>query len=168
MFCKKGILRNFAKFTRKNCAKVYFSATLLKKRLWHRCFSVNFAKFLRTPFLQNISGRLLLSMQDYFLSEERKFLFDNMKAHNTFLPKQLLWRTDVKKSLIKNSETLVNLISDFSILRRFYCCKIYKTSMNLQLVKNTTKLKCPSFTKSFFIILVLWTDEKCAFKGFLW
>ena len=25
-------------------------ATLLKKRLWHRCFRVNFAKFLRTPF----------------------------------------------------------------------------------------------------------------------
>ena len=24
---------------------------LLKKRLWHRCFPVNFAKFLRTPFL---------------------------------------------------------------------------------------------------------------------
>ena len=27
------------------------SATLLKKRLWRRCFPVNFAKFLRTPFL---------------------------------------------------------------------------------------------------------------------
>ena len=26
-------------------------ATLLKQRLWHRCFPVNFAKFLRTPFL---------------------------------------------------------------------------------------------------------------------
>ena len=35
-------------------------ATLLKKRLWHRCFPVNFAKFLRTPFLQNNFGRLLL------------------------------------------------------------------------------------------------------------
>ena len=23
----------------------------LKKRLWHRCFPVNFAKFSRTPFL---------------------------------------------------------------------------------------------------------------------
>ena len=34
--------------------------TLLKKRLRHRCFSVNFAKFLRTPFLQNTSGRVLL------------------------------------------------------------------------------------------------------------
>ena len=35
-------------------------ATLLKKRLWHRCFPVNFLKTLRTPFLQNTSGRLLL------------------------------------------------------------------------------------------------------------
>ena len=26
-------------------------ATLLKKRLWHRCFPVNFVKFLRTPFI---------------------------------------------------------------------------------------------------------------------
>ena len=27
------------------------SATLVKRRLWHRCFPVNFVKFLRTPFL---------------------------------------------------------------------------------------------------------------------
>ena len=27
------------------------AATLLKKGLWYRCFPVNFAKFLRTPFL---------------------------------------------------------------------------------------------------------------------
>ena len=26
-----------------------WSTTLLKKRLWHRCFPVNFLKFLRTP-----------------------------------------------------------------------------------------------------------------------
>ena len=26
-------------------------AALLKKRLWHRCFPVNFAKFLRAPFI---------------------------------------------------------------------------------------------------------------------
>ena len=34
-------------------------ATLLKKGLWHRCFPVNFAKFLRSSFVQNTSGRLL-------------------------------------------------------------------------------------------------------------
>ena len=28
---------------------------LLKKRLWHSCFPVYFAKFLRTYFLQNTS-----------------------------------------------------------------------------------------------------------------
>ena len=44
VFCKKCVLRNFAK------------ESLLKKRLWHRCFPVNFAKFIRTPFLKNISG----------------------------------------------------------------------------------------------------------------
>ena len=36
------------------------SVTLLKKRLWHKCFPVNFALFLKARFLQKISGRLLL------------------------------------------------------------------------------------------------------------
>ena len=55
---KKGVLRNFVKFSRKQlCQSLFFnkvagrSATLLKKRLWRRCFPVNFTKFLRTPFL---------------------------------------------------------------------------------------------------------------------
>ena len=39
------------------------AATLLKKRLWHRYFPVNFAKFLGTPFSQSTSGRLLLNKQ---------------------------------------------------------------------------------------------------------
>ena len=30
--------------------------------VWHRCFTVNVEKFLRTPFLQNPSGRLLLKV----------------------------------------------------------------------------------------------------------
>ena len=37
----------------------------IKKRLWHRCFPVNFAKFLRTSFLQNTSGRLLLCVSAF-------------------------------------------------------------------------------------------------------
>ena len=55
---KKGVLTNFTKFTGKHlCQSLLFNkvtglrpATLLKKRLWHRCFPVNFVKFLRTPF----------------------------------------------------------------------------------------------------------------------
>ena len=67
MFCKEGVPRNFAKFKGKLLYQSLFSnkvaaATLLKKKLWHRCFPVNFPTFLRTPFLQNISGRLLLKI----------------------------------------------------------------------------------------------------------
>ena len=58
VFCKKGVLGNFSKFTGKHLYQGFFfnkvaglrPATLLKKRLWHRRFPVNFPKFLRTPF----------------------------------------------------------------------------------------------------------------------
>ena len=45
---KKGVLKNFAKFTEKY--QQLRPATLLKKRIQHRCFSVNFAKFLGAPY----------------------------------------------------------------------------------------------------------------------
>ena len=54
---KKVFLKIFAKFTGKHlCQSLFLNkiaglrpATLLKKRPWHRCFPVSFAKFLRTP-----------------------------------------------------------------------------------------------------------------------
>ena len=53
---KKGVLKNFAKFTRKHLRQsLLFNkvaglrpATLLKKWLWRSCFPMNFPKFLRT------------------------------------------------------------------------------------------------------------------------
>ena len=67
MFSKMGVLKNFTKF--RGCRPMAYnfikkrpvpepflnkvvghrSATLLKKRLWSRCFPVNFAKFLPKP-----------------------------------------------------------------------------------------------------------------------
>ena len=55
---KNDVLKNFAKFIGKLLYQSLFfnkvaglrPAILLKKRLWHRYFSVNFAKFLRIPF----------------------------------------------------------------------------------------------------------------------
>ena len=56
-------------------------ATLLKKRLWHRWFPVNFAKFLRIPFLtedlwttasgnsQNIFMQFVIKIRRYFFSK---------------------------------------------------------------------------------------------------
>ena len=55
---KKVFLEISHKFTRKHlCQSLFFNkvaglrpVTLLKKRLWHRCFPVYFAIFIRTPF----------------------------------------------------------------------------------------------------------------------
>ena len=84
---RKSVLKNVAKFTRKRlCQSLFFiklqaearvsffiklqaeACDLTKKKrkrrgLWRRCFPVSSAKFLRTLFLQNTSGWLLL----YFL-----------------------------------------------------------------------------------------------------
>ena len=50
LFCKKSVLRNFAKYTGKHlCQSLFF--TLLKRRLWYRRFPVNFSKFPRKPLL---------------------------------------------------------------------------------------------------------------------
>ena len=54
---RKGVPRNFAKLSGKHlCQRLFFNkvaglgpASLSKRRLWRRCFLVNFAKFLRTP-----------------------------------------------------------------------------------------------------------------------
>ena len=83
VFYKNSNLENFAKFTRNHlCQNFVFSkvaSILLKKRLWHRCFSVNFAKFLRTPFFIERSHRNTVT-GDCFSSEliksERKVFFE--------------------------------------------------------------------------------------------
>ena len=66
VLCKKVFLEVSKNSQENTCARASFNKnylkTLLKKRLWHRCFPVNFVKFLRTPFLQNTSGRLLLKI----------------------------------------------------------------------------------------------------------
>ena len=65
---RKGALRNLAIFTGKHLYqslffnKVSFPSTLLKRRLRHWCFPVNFAKFLRTPFYIEHLWWLLLSV----------------------------------------------------------------------------------------------------------
>ena len=66
----KIVLRNFAKLTGKHlCQSLFFNnvaglspATLLRKRFWQRRFVVNFAEFLRAPFLKEHLQWLLLTL----------------------------------------------------------------------------------------------------------
>ena len=66
------------------CARVSFliklKATLLKKRLWHRCFHVNFAKFLRALFLTNTYGGCFCLCSCYKTNGYKKYL----RKYNNF------------------------------------------------------------------------------------
>ena len=65
---RKAVLKNFVKLTGKHlCQSFSFNevadlrpnaCNFIKRET--KCFPVSFAKFLRTPFLRNTSGRLLL------------------------------------------------------------------------------------------------------------
>ena len=92
VFCKKGVLRNFTKFTGKHlCQSLFFNkVAVIKKRLWHRCFPVNFMKFLRTPFFTEHLWWLLL----YIIKPFRHC--DGWSCHGAFF-----WKiVDKKKQLI--------------------------------------------------------------------
>ena len=92
VFCKKGVLRNFAKFTGKHLCQSLFliklqasrPPTLSKKRLWHRCFPVNFAKFLRSPFYIEHLWWLLLWFYTSFKLRLNHF-YDLVHIFQTYL-----------------------------------------------------------------------------------
>ena len=67
VFCKKRCSYKLLKLHRETpvlgSLLINLDALTLLKRLQHRCFSVKFAKFLRTCILKNICERLLLVHQ---------------------------------------------------------------------------------------------------------
>ena len=119
MFYKKGVLRNPEKFTGKHpCQSLLFKkvaglspATLLKKRLWHRCFPVNFAKFLRTPFL---TEHLLATASDFLQTASGSLYYITQKMH---IP-EYFSKTYLKEFVIflKCRETFEQLLQPLTFL----------------------------------------------------
>ena len=78
MLYKIGVPKTTANFTGKHRVRVFFNQ-VIKKRLQHSCFSVKFAKILRTPFYRTplVAASYLLqiiifnpSMTNAFLHRE--------------------------------------------------------------------------------------------------
>ena len=61
VFCKRAVLKNLTKSTGKHLCQSLKPTTLLRNRLWHSCFPMNFAKFLRTSFFIEHLHQLLLN-----------------------------------------------------------------------------------------------------------
>ena len=128
---KKDVLENFAKFTGKHLWQSLFfnkvaglrTATLLRKRLWRRYFPVNVVKFLRTPFLQNSSGRLLLwNFNQIFFFESIPYVFTARKFHFIIFQSwkyHEVWSAEVFKNLPTLKRPFFNFLG-LNCARRFY------------------------------------------------
>ena len=95
---EKGVLKNFAKFTGKHlCQSLFFNKAVGLRP------DVNFSKFLRTPFLQNNPGWLLLEMKifakDWKWSINYITIYFRIKVFLQFFTKNVKIKTVTKSSL---------------------------------------------------------------------
>ena len=84
-----------------------------------RCFLVNFVKFLRTPFLQNTSGRLLLEVYD-----EGGTILDN-----EIVNREIVNRVNNKNDDIDNVPSL-NIVNDYCVNNFYDSCQLDACNSN--------------------------------------
>ena len=123
VFCKKGAVKNFPKFTGKHlCQSLFYNkvaglgpSTLFKKRPWHRCFPVNFAEFLTTPFLIEHLRCLLLYLRQSYKYVFCYTAFDKAYIHQTKLSLYSVFvqiRVSLRKFYDKMKPFLLNVPSN--------------------------------------------------------
>ena len=102
-----------------------------KKRLWHRCFPVNFVKFLRILFLTEHLWWLLLFLSSFFLFC-RKFI-------------------QAKNHRLSHSRKIIPSISRISFVVKFSSCKgwLMQLCSDSPFKSNWTASEDHAFTKSF-------------------
>ena len=108
---RKGALRNFPKFAGKHLRP----ATLLKRRLWHRCFSVNFAKIFKNAFLQKtFDGCFFLRKNDGTRLEVGDSLIESRtfeKLLGVKIDNKLSFEEHFKSICKKANNILITLVS---------------------------------------------------------
>ena len=125
-----------------------------KKRLWHRCFPVNFVKFLRTTFLQNTSERLVLKETIWDSSQncQDKLIFFNTYylVQNVFVRIFPLICT----SIINQNALCNKCVIQYTILYRSFqlvfnskTFEFYPKTTQISFLKNKTGMKNCTRTK---------------------
>ena len=115
-----------AKFTEKHLPQSLFFClspeTLLKKWLWHRCFLVNFAKFLRTTFFRN----------NVFIEHFWCLLLTQTRNQSVTYIVSLLWIIDrqIRISSITAGRQVISLL---------YKGIVIKNEEDLQIIKDALK-----------------------------
>ena len=123
VFCKKVLLKISQNSQESTCARVFFynkvaglgPSTLFKKIPWHRCFPVNFAEFLTTPFLIEHLRCLLLYLRQSYKYVFCYMAFDKAYIHQTKLSLYSVFvqiRVSLRKFYDKMKPFLLNVPSN--------------------------------------------------------
>ena len=127
---KKSVFKNFTKFTGKQLRQSFFFnkvadlrlETLLKERLWHRCFPVNFANHLRTPFFTEHLPWLLLKCETFLLLSYYEPYYDSIL-------KFYIYDESKDKDILVFSKN--HLVKFYDIVRLSFpsCFQLFKCSL---------------------------------------
>ena len=132
LFCKNGVLTNFAKFT-KNTKKIFH----------YRCFLVNSAKFLITSFLKSPSdGCFCINTRSVYFPTTTFRLFKK-RCRSFFLAEYFLGficRLGTKVSSICKTLSQKSIFSLFKYLGWSFSCEKVDSSTRLGIF--TKKLHC--------------------------
>ena len=90
--------------------------TLLRKRLWHRCFLMNFAKFLRTPLLIEHLWWLLLNQGHWFVKQK---LFVRPEPNICHVLRYFLWH---QSSFLENISLNKQIKKIYRVMVLFDSC----------------------------------------------
>ena len=105
VFCKEKVFLEISQNSQENtCTRASFliklqAASNFIKKDWNRCFPANLANFLRVPFLQNTSRRLL------------QFLF-------TLTCNWIIWPRYSQRSRVNNNKKVLKFLECLSELNR--------------------------------------------------
>ena len=97
VFYKKGVLRNFAKFTGEHCARVSFlikfqaACNFIKNNTQAQVYSCEFGQFLRTPFLTEHLRWLLLLLH-----------FPSSLLYHLFMQENVQTNIKLSEAAVKN------------------------------------------------------------------
>ena len=142
VFCKKGIFKNFAKFTGKHlCQSIFLKkvATLFKKRLWYKCFPMNFAKVLRTPiFIRTplVAGCfcLFLILYNYCLVKVISFSFFTLHwwIDDVLLSFRSPLSSTAKNLFVQDTDHTTHIVDNvLNVL--FICCCFFQSRFKSRL-----------------------------------
>ena len=103
-------------------------ATLLKRRLQHRCISVNLAKFFKKSILQNICEWLVLDFVHFYMS--RSILYF------------------IKRNSKKGNYYFLNVFNRISTSENYRQKKLLDSKMQLFVIFSSEELDLKSFIRA--------------------